>query len=61
MIRQTQMKTTSCNSKCAFYNYLSTHRSTRVHPSKIRDVDLARQVARSQGPTDLTASQHSAF
>jgi len=44
--------TTSCNSKCAFYGYLSTHSSTRVHLSKCGNVNLTRQLAQHQGPTE---------
>jgi len=53
--------TKGCNSKYAFYAYLSTSPSTRVHLSKSGNVDLARQVVRHQGPTEPKHSQHSAF
>jgi len=53
--------TKNCNSKCAFYAYLSTFNSTRVHLSKSRNLYLARQVVRHQGPTEPKHSQHSAF
>jgi len=52
--------TKGCNSKCAFYAYLSTSPSTRVHLSKSGNVDLTRQVVRHQGPTEPKHSQHSA-
>jgi len=50
--------TTSCNSKCAFYSYLSTPPSTRVHLSKSGNVNIARQVAWHQVPTE---PKHSVF
>jgi len=55
------IQTKGCNSKCAFYAYLSTSPSTMVHLSKSGNVDLARQVVRLQGLTEPKPSQHSAF
>jgi len=53
--------TKGCNSKCAFYAYLSTCPSTRVHLSKIGNVDLARQVVRHQAQQSQSTlnTQHS--
>ena len=51
----------SCNSKCAFYAYLSTCPSTRVHPSRSGNVNLSKQVAWHQDPTEQKRSQCSAF